>query len=402
MLTPEELAGKDPIELENLLRSRHRELGAIRARYGGTLVNVSTEDAGTVRRINGEMTMLGEAIDVKRAESGADRLFEHVDHVLNDVAEDGKIPGHPRGRTTGEGGTSGREIQRGGSLYEAMIGAGWKSGIGQRVSVGPGPLYAAVTVTSPVDTLSPSRLIGTIGLGSDQRYIWPALKSDALGALDTGVDYLQETARALADPATMRRALTAVSAKPESAVTVELKHATLYQLAHVISDVPNLVFRTPQIRSILDGEMRLGLAQAIDKMVIDEIAATTIPAGATGGTLAERIRKAVKAVQDAGHNPDTLAINSQGSLDLDLLLLSLQNSTGISPSWNLRVRVAKSITGSGLVFDSTAFGTVHLSPVEISAFEQDAGQTNKSRIRGELNGRATIEVPAAAATVAAT
>lgn len=110
----------------------------------------------------------------------------------------------------------------------------------------------------------------------------------------------------------------------------------------------------------------------------------------------------MKTVQDAGYNPDTLAINSQRSYDLDVAMLSLFNSTGFRPTWNLQVRVAKSIAGSGLVFDSSAFGTVHLGPVEISVFEQDAGSTNKSRIRGELNGRATIEVPAAAATVAAT
>jgi hypothetical protein len=385
-------------ELEKRLRAVVDELGAIRARNGNSLVNVGADEAGRVMELNHDATVIGEEIDERRAGNGAEALFTAYDRILNEPDPAAKLPIGNGGNGPGRAGG----IQPAGSLYGALQASGFKFENGQRGSVSPGTLYSAVTVTSPVDTLSPSRLVGTIGLGADQRYIWPALKSDALGALDTGVDYLQETARALADPATMRRALTAVTAKPESAVTVELKHAILYQLAHVISDVPNLIFRTPAIREVLDGEMRLGLAAAIDKMVIDEIAATTIPAGATGGTLPERIRKAVKTVQDAGYNPDTLAINSQGSYDLDIAMLSLFNSTGFRPTWNLRVRVAKAITGSGLVFDSSAFGTVHLSPIEIAVFEQDAGQTNRSRIRGELNGRATIEVPSAAATVAAT
>ncbi len=255
-------------------------------------------------------------------------------------------PGHPRGDGAGR---SGQAIPRGGSLYEAVKRAGFDPVDRNRVQVSPGPaLFGAVTVTSPIDTLAPYRRRDTVRLGLDQRHIYPALKSVGLSATDTAVDYFQVTARTLANPDTMRRALTATTAKPESAVTVELKHVTLYQVAHVISDIPLITFRQPAIRNVIDGELRLGLNEALDEMVSDEIAATTIPSGgAVGGSLASRIRKAVKVVQDAGYTPDVLAINSQGSLDLDLELLALNNSSGVSPSWDLQVRSQSGSAGAG-------------------------------------------------------
>ena len=62
-----------------------------------------------------------------------------------------------------------------------------------------------------------------------------------------------------------------------------------------------------------------------------------------------------------------------------LELLALDNATGVSPSWGLQVRVGNRITGSGLVFDSTAFGTLHAEPVKSRRTSRTGGQGAAAR-----------------------
>jgi hypothetical protein len=38
--------------------------------------------------------------------------------------------------------------------------------------------------------------------------------------------------------------------------------ATLFQIAHVVSDVPLIIFRQPAIRTVVDGNLRLGSSGA--------------------------------------------------------------------------------------------------------------------------------------------
>ena len=46
--------------------------------------------------------------------------------------------------------------------------------------------------------------------------------------------------------------------------------------------------------------------------------------------------------------------------------------------------------------DASAFGKLYASPLSLQTFEQDAGQTNKSRVRIELNAQVGVERQAAA------
>jgi hypothetical protein len=48
------------------------------------------------------------------------------------------------------------------------------------------------------------------------------------------------------------------------------------------------------------------------------------------------------------------------------------------------------------VLDSSANGRMYISPVELRAFEQDAGATNRQTVRMETNAGYTVErIPAA-------
>ena len=54
-----------------------------------------------------------------------------------------------------------------------------------------------------------------------------------------------------------------------------------------------------------------------------------------------------------------------------------------------------------IVMDASAFGKLYASPLSLQTFEQDAGQTNKSRVRIELNAQVGVERQAAAVRIAA-
>jgi hypothetical protein len=85
-------------------------------------------------------------------------------------------------------------------------------------------------------------------------------------------------------------------------------------------------------------------------------------------------------------------------VELDLILLETNNSTGVGPLFGLRPRISKALA-PGIVFDSRAFATLHSGPVEFASFEEAAGSTNSRTFRGELNAVCVIDREAAACEV---
>ena len=323
-----------------------------------------------------------------------DEQYDHFDELVNKPAPGEEHPGH--GRTAGSsGGTAIRPVA---SMWDAMSKQGFKLGSNPRVTVPAGVLWAAVT--SPTDTLAPADRARVAMMGKYERYVFPALLSDPLSPLATAVDWARQSVRALATTASMRRTIAATSTKPESAFTVVLVHSALEQIAHKIAGIPNIVFRNPSIRQVIDSELRLGLAEALDAQAIAIINAAGMAVGGTGANLAIRIRKAVTTVQAAGFQPDTVALSPADAEALDLLLLDVLNSSNTLPNWKLNVRVGKSVT-TGFVFDSSAFATVHASPIDVAAFEENAGATNSQLARGEFNAITTVEQVAAGAALGA-
>jgi hypothetical protein len=277
-----------------------------------------------------------------------------------------------------------------------------------RVTVPAGTLWPAINrdaaVTYGGSPLAPPYRIGpgVIGLGADRRYLYPVLKTNSLSPTDASVQWVVETARALAAPSTMVRAVDAVTTKPESAVTVVLQSLPLKQVAHKIGGIPNIVFRqsNPDLQGLLNGELRLGLAEALDYLVFQAIGAATIAVGGTGSNMAIRVRKAMTTLEAAGYQPDTVALSPADAEALDLELLATLNSSNTLPNWGLNVRVSKSITTS-LVLDASAFATLHAGPVELTSFEENFGGTNSVLVRGELNAQASIDQASAAVALGA-
>ena len=198
----------------------------------------------------------------------------------------------------------------------------------------------------------------------------------------------------------MRRAIAAVTTKPEVAFTVVLVHTALEQIAHKISGVPNVIFGNRGIRQIVDSELRLGLGEALDAQAVAIINAAGMATGGTGANLAIRIRKAMTTLQAAGYEPDTVALSPADAEALDLLLLDVLNSSNTLPNWKLNVRIGKSVT-TGFVFDSRAFATVHASPISVASFEENAGASNSQLAEASSTGSRPSSRPTAGVALGA-
>jgi hypothetical protein len=394
MLTREDVAGFGSKRIATETQTIFDRLKSVRARNGGSFSNLRGDDARIVRESNDELAILAERGEAVKENEGWDSSYLSLAEVLEAGAGDDH-PGH--GRTDGGAGGAG-PIRPVASLWAAMQRQGFKIGEKPRVHVPPGVIWGAVT--APSDTLLPSDQLRPWPLGLDQRYIFPALKSEPLSPIATAVDWTRQSARTFATPATMRRAITAVSTKPESALTIVQVHSALEQIAHKVSGIPNIVFRNPNVASVVDADLRLGLAEALDAQAIAIINAAGMATGGTGANLAIRIRKAMTTVQAAGYNPDTVALSPADAEALDLLLLDVLNSSNTLPNWRLNVRVGKSVT-TGFVFDSRSFGTVYASGVDIAAFEENAGATNTQLARGEFHAITTVEQVGAGAALGA-
>ena len=304
-----------------------------------------------------------------------------------------KHPGHPTGERSSRFG--GEKL--GGSFYEAIVKAGWDPVTRHRVQIpAEAALFKAVTTTGDIEDYY-ARTVPSTALGADRRYLYPALRQVRVSASDTSVQYLNQSARTLATPANMIRAIDAVTDKPETALTVELASADLKQVAHVVSGVPKIVARQRPFRDLIEGDLRLGLSEALDDMVDDAITAATIPMAAGVG-IAEKIRYAMAEVEAAGYAPDTVGLSPDEAVELDLLLLETNNSTGVGPLFGLRPRISKALA-LAVVFDSRAFASLHAGPLEFSSHEENAGKTNSQLFRAELNAVAVVDREAAGCEV---
>jgi hypothetical protein len=157
-----------------------------------------------------------------------------------------------------------------------------------------------------------------------------------------------------------------------------------------VSGVPNIVAKQRPFRDLIEGDLRLGLSEALDAMVNDAITAATIPMAGAGANIGEKIAYAKGEVEDAGYNPDTVVLSPAEGVALDLLLLETLNSTGTSPLFGLRPRISKSVL-LAIVFDSKAFATLHAGPVEFASFEENDGASNSQLFRAELNAVAVVD-----------
>jgi hypothetical protein len=288
-------------------------------------------------------------------------------------------------------------------LYNAFKSAGFARGEPAEIEWAE---YRAITWTGSVDNMNQPRRDSVV-LGYDQRYAYEALPSVGVDAGVTSVSILTQTARTLATPANVIRTIDAVTAKPETTETITVSVVPLKQLGTVVSDIPNVFIENDQVGTIVQNDLSLALTDALDDLLKTSVAASGFQAPGTDPLLIS-IRKAMSTVMSSGYQPDTLILRPADAEALDTLrtsgteLFYVFAPGNFAPSalFGLQRYISKSVAAP-IVMDAQAFGKLYSSPVRLQTFEQDAGQTNKSRVRMELHAQVGVERQAAAIRIAA-
>jgi phage head maturation protease len=251
--------------------------------------------------------------------------------------------------------------------------------------------WAAGTVLTD---LNPIRREG-VPLGYDARWLYPVLPTTAVSDATTSVQYLRQSSRTLAGTAVIRP-IDATSTKPETSTAAELATLQLNHVASIQTGIPRIHSKQPLFVSLVEADLRLAVNDGLDEVVRRGMVTAGSAAAVTGDIL-QKVRRAITVVQSNGYSPDTLAIDPAGAEGLDLLRSSgseqfyLYGPGQGAPSgpFGMRLRVWKQ-AGTALL-DSSSFGRLYTSPVELRAFEADAGATNKQNVRMELNAGYAVE-----------
>jgi phage head maturation protease len=263
----------------------------------------------------------------------------------------------------------------------------------------------AVTWTGSVDNLSPARRTGA-ALAFDQRYAWPAFGRIGVDVGTTAVQVMRQSGRTLPAPTDVIRAIDAVTPKPETSSVLEVITVPLKQVASVQSGVPNVYLAQPMFNTVVEGDLRLAINEALDKLVLDATAAS--PAHPPGtNSLIVSVREAITILQDIGYSPDTLILTPEASEALDLLRENATDESYVfspgqpAPSiWNLSRRVSKTVAAP-IVIDTTAFGKLYSTAISLARFEENDGSTNTSLVRLEGHAAFGVERQDAAVRIAA-
>jgi HK97 family phage prohead protease len=266
----------------------------------------------------------------------------------------------------------------------------------------------AVTWTGSVDNINKQRYQAG-GFPYDQRWAWPAFARVAVPYEQTSVDVLTQTARSLATAANVVRAIDAVTAKPETGSTLTIVTTALKQVATIQTNVPNVYLAQSAFNTTIENDLRLAINDGLDSLVLAFIATAGFQAPGTDPLIVS-IRKAVTTLWNAGYAPDTVLMTPAAAEALDVLVSGIASGVNdyvFSPAqfapgtiFGMQRRISKTIPATAVV-DSTALGKYYMSPVTLARFEADAGTTNRSNVRMELNSVFGGERAAAAVRIAA-
>jgi HK97 family phage prohead protease len=268
----------------------------------------------------------------------------------------------------------------------------------------------ALASGTSIDRLMPLG-VPAVGLGADQRYVWPVLPTTPVDEGVTSVEVLRQKSRTLPAASSVVRAIDATSEKPEVSSELELATAALKQVAAKQSGVPNVYLAQPAVGPIIDTDLRLAINEGLDKLALDQLALAPFYDPADSPSLLAAIRHAITLIQDEGYNPDTLVLRPEDSEFLDTLRVTPDATPAeeeyvfepgqYAPNpWNLSRRVSKG-AAAPIVLDSMAFGRMYPSPVSLRTFEENDGATNTSLIRMELHALVNAERLNAAVRIAA-
>jgi uncharacterized protein len=292
-----------------------------------------------------------------------------------------------------------------GTLVDCFRSQGWSARDGEKATI-PWTEFEdrAVTWTAPVTSMNMMWRQGA-PYGFDVRFAWPAFPRLSVGADVTSANVPQQTARSL--PAPAHRAIDATTTKPEVGSTFNILQVPLEQVPGKQSGIPNVYLLQPLINSIIERDLTFQINSHLDFLVLGQLATAGFHDPTPDKTLFDSIRLAVETLQSAGYFPNVLLLDPASATALHLArATAADNFFQFAPSFapdaifGLNRRIAKGIPHP-IVVDTDAFGTLYASPVQLSRWEENFGQTNTSTVRLECHACFGIERPGAAIRIAA-
>ena len=185
------------------------------------------------------------------------------------------------------------------------------------------------------------------------------------------------------------RDIDSTAKKEEVDSDAEVINAPLKMIAHVSSNVPNILLHNPQFASYVNTDLTLAYRNAVDAHCIDEISNAGIPAlSGSGANIFEDVLYAVEAVAEAGYSADIAVMSPGDGLRLRLLMLHDGSSYALPISVGMLPRVIASPgvqDGEGFVADAQALGVLFVGAMQFGTWEENAG-TNTSTVRAESSG----------------
>jgi hypothetical protein len=188
--------------------------------------------------------------------------------------------------------------------------------------------------------------------------------------------------------------------KAETDLAVELKIVPAKQIAHLVSNVPNILIEQAAFTQLIDSDMRLGYEAALDKYVSDTILAASPPAGVQGDNLLERARYAIAELRSRGYSANVIAVEPDDAVALDLLkdaedryaFAVMARQPDAAPLWGLKIAEVPGI-GDPLVIDTNGLGVLFTSDVEFLANPWTGFKKNTTDFR--LEGTAALQIKSA-------
>jgi hypothetical protein len=290
-----------------------------------------------------------------------------------------------------------------GDLGGALLAAGWRRG-GPAVQVDS--RFALETKTGSLadgtdaGDAVPAR-VSSPALGVDARYLYPSIPTTFVAADATGIQSYRQSARTLATPSNMIRDIDAVSPnKPETDTEAEVVAEELKQIASISSGTPNVLLANQGFRQWVNSDLVAAYRAALDYHIITELTAASITEGGGGTNAFEAILYAQEVVRSAGYEPDVVVVSPADALAIRLLIMESGDSYAFAQQVPQMVVTNAVADGAGFTAQASALGTLYLSPFSLQSFEEEAGATNSSTVRGESNGLFVVQRPTAAAYLA--
>jgi HK97 family phage prohead protease len=239
----------------------------------------------------------------------------------------------------------------------------------------------------------------------DRRYCWTALARDPVDSGVTSVQVLVQTGESAASGVV--RPIDSTGDKAEVGITVDLATVPLSGVAGVSTGIRNIVLEQPAVNRLIENSLRNAVNAGLDEIVVATFAASDNEAPGANHVIS--IRKAITTLDAAGFSPDTVLLDPETAEELDLLVSGVSGADAdfvFAPGqyapdvFRLRRVVCKALS-EPIVLDATAYGRLYASPARLAVFEENAGRTNTSTVRLELNAACGVERQDAAVRIAA-